>query len=88
MSFFKEIADSLTTAVGAVSGGYNYIGYGGRAIYIEGVKRVLSIAPESMTFDCGKVRLNVSGAELTVSELEDGCVTVTGKVSSVAEEVK
>ena len=71
-----------------MAGGYNYIGYGGKALYVEGVKRVSSIAPDNMIFDCGKVRLSIGGEQLTVSELEDGCVTVTGKIASVAEESK
>ena len=83
MSFFKEVADSLG---GESVGSYTVINYGGEAVYIEGVKRIISIDPENMRFACGRTKLALIGDKLKVSELGGGCVTVTGKVRSVSEE--
>ncbi len=83
MSFFKEVADRLG---GESVGSYTVINYGGEAVYMEGVKRIISIAPENMRFACGGIKLTLSGEDLKVSELGGGCVTVTGRVRSVSEE--
>ncbi|MCI9031517.1 MAG: hypothetical protein HFK09_03225 [Clostridia bacterium] len=83
MSFFKEVAERLG---GESIGSYTVINYGGEAVYIEGVKRIVSIDSENMRFACGGIKLALDGENLKVSELGGGCVTVTGKVRSVYEE--
>lgn len=85
MSFFKEVADALN-ATGKSGDGYNIINYGGEAIYIEGIRRILSIDPVNMRFDCKKKIIVLSGENLRVSQMEDGCVVVVGKVVSVMAE--
>lgn len=83
MSFFREVAESLG---GQTLGSYTVINYGGKAVYIEGIKRIISVATSIIRLDCGKHRLCVNGEGLTVSELGGGCMTVTGKIFSVEEE--
>lgn len=85
MSFFKEVADVLN-ASGKCGDGYNIINYGGEAIYIEGIRRILSIDPQNMRFDCKKKIISLTGEDLNVSQMEDGCAVVVGKVICVTAE--
>lgn len=87
MSFFKEVADVLNSS-GRTGDGYNIIDYGGEAIYIEGIRRILSIEPQLMRFDCKKKVIVLCGEKLAVHEMEDGCAVIVGKIVSVTAEDK
>ena len=86
MSFFREVTNSIIESVGVFDFDYNIIGYGGKALYIEGIKRIIKIAPQNMCFDCGKKRLSLIGEDMTVSSLVGGCVTVMGRIVTLTEE--
>lgn len=81
MSFFKEAALAL-----GVNVGYSIIDYGGEAIYIEGIARVLSLDETHMRFVCGKKVIGVKGEGLSVAEYGGGCVGIKGRIFSFEEE--
>lgn len=81
MSFFTEVKDKL--GLSDASDGYNMINYDGRAVYIEGFRKVLVIEQDLITFDCRKTVVSVSGEDLTVTELDDGSAVIKGRIFTV-----
>lgn len=64
--------------------GYNYVNYNGEAVYIEGIKSVLTVSDTDMTFRLPRGVLYVEGVGLTVSDLEGASILVRGQILSVA----
>lgn len=84
MSFIGEIASWLGLDEAALALGYTAVNYDGKAVYIEGVKKVLKIDPDEMAFGIKNGVLRVSGAGLEASELTKSAVLVRGEIHSVS----
>lgn len=63
--------------------GYHYINFNGAALYVEGIKKILRIDGEEMTFQMPKGILRVAGNKLTVSEMSGTTLLVTGEIAAV-----
>ena len=82
MSIFREIAkQSGLTFVTR----YTVVNYGGCAVYVEGITRLLYVSGEVLRAAAGKAQLEISGAELTIEQLETGAMIVKGRITSVTE---
>ena len=84
MSFIGEVASWLGIDEAALALGYTAVNYDGKAVYIEGVKKVLKIDPDEMAFGLRKGILRVSGAYLEASEMTGSSVLVRGEIHSIS----
>lgn len=85
MAFFEEVLAVTGLDRLRLTAGYQVINYNGEAVYIEGVRRVRSIAQDEITVGVGKsASLIVTGSDLVLYDLSDGSVTVKGSIISVA----
>lgn len=83
MSFFDDVK---YRSVAGKALGYSAIIFGGECVFIEGIKRVVTVSGERMEFSLGKKLITVLGEGLTLEELETETAIVRGRVRSVGEE--
>ncbi|MDR0426628.1 MAG: hypothetical protein LBH24_05635 [Clostridiales bacterium] len=79
MSFFNEIASAIGDSV-RTAGNYNIINYNGDSIYIEGIKRLVSISEEKVIMTVKKGVLTVTGVDLCVFDLEKESLIIKGNI--------
>lgn len=84
MSFIGEVASWLGLSEAALAMGYTAVNYDGKAVYIEGVKKVLKIDPDEMAFGLKNGVLRVSGEHLEASEMTKSTVLVRGEIRSIS----
>lgn len=83
MSFYDEIK---YRSVAGKALKYGVVLMGGEAAFVEGIKRIISIAPTKLEIAAGKSLIIIEGEGMTVDELEKETVIVRGKIKSVREE--
>ena len=83
MSFIGEVASWLGLSEAALALGYTAVNYDGKAVYIEGVRKILKIDTDEMAFGLKKGILRVSGVALEASELTKSAVLVRGEIHSI-----
>ena len=79
MSFFDEI--KYRSLAGRVIK-YSVIVFGGEAVYVEGITRVVSVSSDKIELNAGKTLLTVEGENMTVEELEKETVIIKGRIKS------
>lgn len=82
MSFYNEIASALGDNIRA-AGGYNIINFNGESVYIEGIRRIVSIDAECIVMTLSRDVLTVEGENLDIFELEKETVIVKGGIKAV-----
>lgn len=80
MSFIEQAA-AVFTDIPELR--FQVVMFGRNALYLEGAKPI-KIAVTEMLFRVGKSVLQVLGEDLSVKELVDDCVSIVGRVDSVA----
>ena len=65
---------------------FTIINVNGEKAYIEGVIKLLSLTSETIMLLTKKATVTVEGEGLMLSELDDGSVTVTGKICVIRTE--
>lgn len=83
MSFFDDIRRCAATGI---KYGYSVVLFGGEAVYINGITRVLEISAERMAFASEKRIIAVTGSDMAVSGLERDSVMIRGTIKNVGEE--
>jgi hypothetical protein len=68
------------------NGGYALALFNGERTYVEGVVKLLSIGDETITLECKKAIVSISGNELKVDEIDDGSVTISGKIVQISSQ--
>ncbi len=81
MGLLEEIDKMLTPSMSSVN--YRIINLGGRALYIEGIKSVVSFGIDEMQFQLKKGILKVTGIDLCVKYLDKTTCTLEGNIISV-----
>ena len=76
---------SLLNEIREKSGGYTVINFGGKTVYIEAYKRLKSITSECIELEVRNATLEIVGMELILDEVNDGTLTVTGKILAITE---
>ena len=87
MSFFEEIGSLLGLDWARIACGYSVVNYNGEAVYLEGIKKVVTVSGAEMVFDTGKGRVKISGGDLAVFLLEEKTAVVKGRIAAVSEVV-
>ncbi len=77
----KEI-EKLMNSVGS-SSDYRVVNLGGKKLYIEGIKSVVSFGETEMSFNLKKKYLKVQGTNLQTNYLDKTTCVITGDISSV-----
>ena len=82
MSFFDDIRRCAATGI---KYGYSIVLFGGEAVYMNGITRVLEIGPERMAFASEKRIIAITGSDMAVSELEKDSVMIKGHIKNIGE---
>ncbi len=81
MGMLDEI-EKMMLDVGA-SANYRLINLGGKSLYIEGIKQVVSFGSNEMQFQLKKTLLVVSGENLKVKYLDKFTCVLRGEIFSI-----
>ena len=81
MSLMDEIEKFMSGSMASVN--YRTINLGGRVLYIEGIRSVVSFGVDEMQFQLKKGLLTVNGDNLTVKYLDKTTCTLEGDIKSV-----
>lgn len=77
----KEIEKFMSECGVAI--GYRLINLGGKFLYIEGIKSVLSFGEDEMDFALKRSMLEVKGRNLKIKYLDKTTCTLEGEILSV-----
>lgn len=88
MSFFAEAARALGIAETALAEGYNLVDYDGKAVYIEGIKRVLKLSDEEIKLELNGAVMNLRGNGLEVFDLNGATLIVRGEIIGIDFEAR
>ena len=66
--------------------GYSVINFNGEKAYVEGVEKLLAFSDEIVTLKCKKAIVYVEGSSLKVDEIDDGSVSISGKILHIRSE--
>ena len=80
MALVKELKGEIT--------GYTLIDFNGERLYIEGVTRLVSVTESEIKVETAKEIVAVEGEGLSLSEMDDGSVTIAGKIRQLRKERK
>jgi len=81
MSMLDEVEKFLTDI--DISINYRTINLGGKLIYIEGIKNIVSLESEEMQFQLNKQLLKVTGKNLKVKYLDKSTCVLEGEIKNV-----
>jgi len=81
MSLMSEI-EKLMGDVGT-SASFRIVNLGGKSLYIEGIKSVVSFGENEMQFQLKKCLLVISGNALKVKYLDSSTCVITGEIRVV-----
>ncbi|MDR1093368.1 MAG: YabP/YqfC family sporulation protein [Clostridiales bacterium] len=84
-AFLSEIAKLTEMPFDTVFAGFRYVNFGGRSLYVQGHKGVVSFGTEKIILRVGKRRLEIVGEGLCVQRLSQNDIVVNGKIVSVTE---
>ena len=84
MSYILEVAKSIKNIfTGPLE--YQFIKYGGKALYVEGFLRVTLIGEEKIEFLLKKGTVTIEGKKLNVAEITAGSCVIEGEIEGVYE---
>ncbi len=81
MSLINEIEKFMTDNLSSVN--YRIINLGGKSLYIEGIKSVISFGSNEMQFQLKKGLLKVFGSDMSVKYLDKTTCVIIGSINSV-----
>jgi len=81
MSFYREIGNLLGLDWARIAAGYSLVNYNGEAVYIEGIKKVITVTDTCIVVDTPKRRVRVAGEGLAIFSLEEKTMIVKGKIN-------
>ncbi len=65
---------------------FTVININGERVYIEGVKKLISVSENQVALETKKTFVVVEGELLQIEEIDDGSVTVKGKIIAIRTE--
>ena len=86
MSFYREIGNLLGLDWARIASGYSMVNYNGEAVYLEGIKKIITVSECEVVVDTASARICIAGQELCIFSLEDKTMIIKGKVVSCAVE--
>lgn len=83
MSIFREV---LNQAGLEFIKGYTIINYDGKALYVEGIEKILLLADEKILVLCNKKIIEITGTQLCVKQIEQGSIIICGNIGVISED--
>ena len=80
-NFFNEIKNSVKKI--KVTERYNIINISGQIVYVEGHKGITLLSSDVIAFKIKDGRINIYGKSLSLSELADDTLKVTGVIDRI-----
>ncbi len=81
MSLFREIEKLMNSADGSAN--FRVINLGGKSLYVEGIKCVVSLGESEVVFQLKKQLLTICGNNLKVKYLDKSSCVLEGEIYSV-----
>ena len=81
MNMLNDIEKMMTSVGSSIS--YRFINLGGKFLYIEGIKSVVSFGEEEMQFQLNKSLLVIGGNMIKVNYLDKHTCILEGNIKSV-----
>ena len=81
MSMLNEIEKFMSSADTSIN--YRTINLGGRSLYIEGIKTIISFGESEMIFQMKRDILVVSGENMKIKYLDKTTCVLEGKIKAV-----
>lgn len=80
-NFFNEIKNSVKKF--KVTERYNIINISGQVVYVEGHKGITLLSGDVIAFKINDGRINIYGKNLSLSELADDTLKVSGMIDKI-----
>ncbi len=77
----SEIEKLMNSADSSLN--YRVVNLGGKTVYVEGIKSVVSLGETEIIFQIKKQALSISGVDLKVKYLDKSSCVIIGEISSV-----
>ena len=81
MSLIGEVEKLMNSADGSFN--YRVVNLGGKTLYVEGIKQVVSLGETEILLQLKKQLLTISGTNLKVKYLDKTTCVIDGEISSV-----
>lgn len=78
MSMMEEIEKLMQLANSSIN--YRIVNLGGKSVYVEGIKSVISFGEENIRFQLKKNALSITGSNLKVKYLDKTSCVVVGDI--------
>ena len=82
-NFINEISELSGLPINEAAGGYKYINLGGRSVYVQNYKDVLSFSNEEIVLKLKDGELKIVGEDLNIKDLNLNSITIKGNILSV-----
>lgn len=79
-SFLQEINDFLELPMTSTVTGYKYVNLGGKLLYVQGYKDILSFSETEVILKLKQGELKVKGKNLNIKELNLNSIVIEGKI--------
>ena len=84
-SFLQEINDFLELPMTSAHTGYKYGNLGGKFLYVQGYKDILSFSETEVILKLKQSELKVKGKNLNIKELNLNSIVIEGKIVLVEQ---
>ena len=81
--FIGDIAKLSGLPVDEILGGFRIVMMSDRAVYIEGINKIITLSKECVVFKLQKGCIKVNGNNLVIQDLNIGSVMLVGKILGV-----
>ena len=83
MGFIEEAAKNFGLNIGSAFSGFSLFMFDGKAVYIEGIKRLGTIGEGAVKVFVARGAVTVAGEDLRVKEISRDDVAVEGRITGV-----
>lgn len=85
MSFLSEVYKLFGGGVGNIVDGFSVVYIDGKAVYVDGIVRILEISNERIRLATKKNIIEIEGKGLVISQSINDTITVLGEVVLVSK---
>lgn len=78
-----ELDNYVTKELGVTLKEYKYINVGGKAVYLEGQKGIVTLSKEEISFKVHKKVCTIKGSDLYIKYYDNSTALVCGSIVSV-----
>ncbi len=83
--FIKEITKVMGLEVAATKNLYKYVNLGGKGLYVQGYKDILSLEKNLIVLKLKRGELEIKGKNLNIKDINISTMVVSGKIEEVKE---